>query len=155
MKKIVTVLVLLSVGFAHNAQAFYYKAKCLSPQGKLKACFVDFSKKDTVSIQYKELEYSNLNREINGKNIVNISGSEKKQLRIASSVGSTLAFGPVGAAMLLWKKKMPMFGVEFKTGKNQTETIVFGVPKKQGYTVANYLHNISNKNVDFGMMAKK
>ncbi len=41
MKKIIILFCLAITCLAQNAHAFYYDAKCLNPEGKLKKCFID------------------------------------------------------------------------------------------------------------------
>ena|SRR3990167_2899768 len=155
MKKIIILFCLAITCLAQNAHAFYYDAKCLNPEGKLKKCFIDFSKSDHLSVRYKDLEYQNLNREIAGKKITNIAGNSKSKFRVGATIGTTAYFGPMGALMLLWKKKMITFGVEFKTTHHESETVIFSVKKKQGYAVASQLQSISDKTVNFQAFTKK
>lgn len=154
MKKLTTIAVLISVLSATSAQAFYYDAKCMVPEGKLKTCHLDFSKRDAVKIQYKDFQYQGLNREIQGKDIRHIAVGEKSKLRWGVGAAAVYAFGPLGALSLLWKKKMAMFGVEYKDGKG-TESILFGVKKKLGFQVSQQLEDLSGQSPEFDAGAGK
>jgi hypothetical protein len=118
------------------------------PEGKLKKCNLDFSKRDSIRIQYKDFQYQGLNREIRGKEILHISVGEKAKLRWGVAGAAVYALGPLGALTLLWKKKMAMFGLEFKEGKD-TESILFGVKKKMGFQVSQQLEKLSGQTPDF------
>ncbi len=152
MKRLIAALIVGSFFFTHSAFAFYYKAECLVPQGKFKKCFLDFSKKGSLKINFKNLEFQGLNREIRGKDIQNISLGEKAKRRWAAVGGAIYALGPLGALFLLWKKKMALFGVEYRDGKD-SESIMFGVKKKEGFPVSDYLQSISGQTVDYGVAA--
>ncbi len=155
MKKIIALAVLVSVLSAASAQAFYYDAKCMVPEGKLKTCHLDFSKHDAVRIQFKDFQYQGLNREIPGKDIMHISVGEKAKLRWGVAAGAVYLFGPLGAFSLFWKKKMAMFGLEYKDGK-ETQSILFGVKKKIGFQVSQQLEQMSDlkPNFESGSVAK-
>ena len=148
MKKIITLAVLASLVSATTAQAFYYDAKCMVPEGKLKTCHLDFSKHDAVRIQYKDFQYQGLNQEIQGKDITHISVGEKAKLRWGVAAGAVYLFGPLGAFSLFWKKKMAMFGLEYKDGKS-TQSVLFGVKKKIGFQISQQLEQMSDQRPDF------
>ncbi len=154
MKTLIAVSLILTLLMGPvAAHAFYYEGKCIVPQGKLKKCYLDFSKQESLKISYKDLEYQNLNREIQGKKIQHIAMAEKAQRRWAVVGGGIYALGPLGALFLLWKKKSTIFSLEYGTGKN-TESILIGVNKKLGFTVFNQLEELSGKKVD-GEMGKR
>ena len=155
MRKIITLFVMLTLMASSSAFAFYYDAQCMVPEGKLKKCSLDFSKKGMMIVTYKGMEYQGLNREIRGKSISNISMSQKKNFRKGATIGTIAALGPIGGLMLLWKKKMSVYGIEYGNGAKGSDSIVVAVKNKDGYSVNNYLQQISGKEIDYGMAMKK
>ena len=159
MKKVIAIAVLLSLLSETSAEAFYYDAKCMIPEGKLKTCNMDFSKSDSVRIQYKDFQYQGLNREIRGKDIRHISVGEKAKLRWGVAGAAVYALGPLGALTLFWKKKMAMFGLEYRDG-NGTDSVLFAVKKKLGFQVSQQLERLSGQTPVFeagtvGKISKK
>ncbi|MCB1215058.1 MAG: hypothetical protein KDK66_06225 [Deltaproteobacteria bacterium] len=148
MKKLLCTLLFVSLVWAPSAHAFFYKAKCLVPEGKFKTCTLDFSKRNTLKIRYKKLDYQGLNKEIPGAGIQHIAIGEQAKRRWATVGVGIYALGPIGALFLLWKKKMAIFSVEYGSSKSP-EAVLFGVPKKQGATIGNMLESISKVKVDY------
>lgn len=131
------------------AQAFYYEGKCVVPQGKFKKCYLDFSSQETLRVRYKDFEYQNLNREIQGREIQHVAMGEQAKHRWEVIGPGIYALGPFGALFLLWKKKTALFSVEYGKGK-KANSLLFGVKKKQGGEVAAQFQRISEKGIDFG-----
>ncbi len=148
MKKITVIAVLLTLLSATSSQAFYYDAKCMIPEGKFKSCSLDFSKRESFRIQFKDFQYQGLNREILGKNITHITVDEKAKLRWGVAAGAVYALGPLGALTLFWKKKIEMFGLEYREGK-EAQSVLFSVKKKLGFQVAQQLEQLSGQKPDF------
>lgn len=148
MKKLSLFLLVITLLWTAEARAFFYKARCLVPEGKFKKCTLDFSQRNRLRIRYKKLDYQGLNRDISGKKIQHIAIGEQAKRRWAAVGGAIYALGPIGALFLLWKKKMAIFSVEYGSRRNP-EAVMFGVPKKKGISIGNMLESMSAVKVDY------
>ncbi|MBF0492890.1 MAG: hypothetical protein HQM15_08930 [Deltaproteobacteria bacterium] len=150
MKKIISALIIVSLFMCSSAQAFFYEAKCLVPEGKFKKCNLDFSREGMLGISFNDFKYGSLNTSFKGSAIKHIAMGEKAERRWVASGISVVAFGPVGALLLLWKKKSALFSIEYKDGKSG-KAVLFGVNKKLALNLSTQLKTLSGKELNYEM----
>ncbi|MFA4875228.1 MAG: hypothetical protein WC956_10255 [bacterium] len=145
MKRTICIAVGLAYLFA-TSTCLAYEAQCLNTDGKFTDCKAEINE-GALSIHYSGKKWQGLDKVIDGKQIMSLTGGEYARRRVAESIGSAVLLGPLFLFVLFSKKKRDNFGIEYAAANGSRDSVLVQMKKKYGFAFGQQLKTISGKDI--------
>jgi hypothetical protein len=155
MKWLTALLMIFTFGFCESVYATIYNGECINEKGKFKNCSLEFTENNSLKITFKSEKDKNLNKEINGDKITELTGGEYAKRHVGASVALGALVAPVFLFLLFAKKKRDQFGIGYLNADGKTQATLVQVEKKYGLGMTASLKAISKLDIDYGPETEK